>query len=104
MRHILLSFISLVALWATATTAQNSVVDAFVAREGPIAKAGLLANIGPSGSKSQGAKVCRLVESNALMLTLFFPVRSRHCESEQVEPRLRLHMDARRRLGSQGHR
>ncbi|KIK68987.1 carbohydrate-binding module family 20 protein [Collybiopsis luxurians FD-317 M1] len=36
--------------------AQSSSVDAYVATQSPIAKAGLLANIGPSGSKSSGAK------------------------------------------------
>ncbi|ETW81510.1 glycoside hydrolase family 15 protein [Heterobasidion irregulare TC 32-1] len=35
---------------------QSSTADAYVASESPIAKAGLLANIGPNGSKSQGAK------------------------------------------------
>lgn len=34
-------------------------VDSYVNSETPIAKAGLLANIGPSGSKASGAKVCR---------------------------------------------
>ena len=38
--------------------AQLSLVDRYVATESPIAKAGLLANIGPAGSKSAGAKVC----------------------------------------------
>jgi len=33
-------------------------VDAYVARESGFAKLGLLANIGPDGSKSAGAKVC----------------------------------------------
>ncbi|KAI0057906.1 glucoamylase [Artomyces pyxidatus] len=35
---------------------QSGTVDAFVASESPIAKAGLLANIGPSGAKASGAK------------------------------------------------
>ena len=47
---------SLVAL-ATGALAQSSVADAYVASESSIAKAGILANIGPSGSKSQGARV-----------------------------------------------
>ncbi len=34
-----------------------SKADSYVVKEWPIAKAGLLANIGPSGSKSSGAKV-----------------------------------------------
>lgn len=37
--------------------AQSSSVDSYISTEDPIAKAGLLANIGPSGSKTQGAKV-----------------------------------------------
>lgn len=38
------------------TYAQSSLVDAYYARESPIAKAGILANVGPLGSKSSGAK------------------------------------------------
>jgi len=34
-------------------------VESYIAKESPIAKAGLLANIGPDGSKSSGAKVGR---------------------------------------------
>ncbi|KAM6502078.1 glucoamylase [Amanita muscaria] len=44
-----LSFVGLA--WA-----QSSTIDDYLASESPIAKAGLLANIGPSGSKSSGAK------------------------------------------------
>ncbi|KIK68980.1 carbohydrate-binding module family 20 protein [Collybiopsis luxurians FD-317 M1] len=40
---------------AGSVSAQSSVADAYVATESPIAKAGILANIGPSGSKSSGA-------------------------------------------------
>ncbi|KAH9889962.1 glucoamylase [Cubamyces lactineus] len=46
---------SLVGL-AVRAFAQSSAADAYVASESPIAKSGLLANIGPDGSKSQGAK------------------------------------------------
>ena len=35
--------------------AQTSAADAYVSAESPIAQAGILANIGPSGSKSHGA-------------------------------------------------
>ena len=42
----------------TTVLAQSSSVDTYVASESPIAKAGLLANIGPNGAKSSGAKVC----------------------------------------------
>ncbi|KAK0487707.1 glucoamylase [Armillaria novae-zelandiae] len=43
--------------------AQSSAIDAYVALESPIAKAGVLANIGPSGSKSQGAKAGVVIAS-----------------------------------------
>ena len=56
MRFALLT--SLIAL-ATAAFAQSA--DDYVKSEGPIAKAGLLANIGPDGSKSSGAKVSSLL-------------------------------------------
>ncbi|KAF9046528.1 glucoamylase [Panaeolus papilionaceus] len=60
MRYLqLLSFISLAAsVWS-----QSTVVDKYVATESPIAKAGLLANIGPSGSKSSGAKAGLVIAS-----------------------------------------
>ncbi|KAJ7130879.1 glucoamylase [Mycena filopes] len=51
MRVILFS-----ALTACAAVLGQSSVDSYVAAESPIAKAGMLANIGPSGSKSLGAK------------------------------------------------
>ena len=52
-------FTVLTALCFCATVlAQSSTVDTYIATESPIAKAGLLANIGPSGSKASGAKVC----------------------------------------------
>ncbi|KAF8176989.1 glucoamylase [Pholiota molesta] len=49
--------------YAAAVFAQSSVVDTYVATESPIAKAGLLANIGPSGSKSSGAKAGLVIAS-----------------------------------------
>ncbi|KAG6827334.1 hypothetical protein H0H92_012183 [Tricholoma furcatifolium] len=50
MRSVLLS-----ALVFCASVLGSNVVDQYVAREGPIAKAGLLANIGSTGSRSSGA-------------------------------------------------
>ncbi|KAF8903104.1 glycoside hydrolase family 15 protein [Gymnopilus junonius] len=47
----------------TAVCAQSSVVDSYVATESPIAKAGLLANVGPSGAKSSGAKAGIVIAS-----------------------------------------
>ncbi|KAJ6585360.1 glucoamylase [Mycena capillaripes] len=51
MRAVFLS-----ALSACVSVLAQTSVDSYIATESPIAKAGLLANIGPSGSKSQGAK------------------------------------------------
>ncbi len=42
---------------AASTWAQSGSIDAYIASESPIAKAGVLANIGPDGSKASGAKV-----------------------------------------------
>jgi hypothetical protein len=53
MRSILLTAFAFCA----AVFSQNAAVDQFVATQYPISKAGVLANIGPSGSKSSGAKV-----------------------------------------------
>lgn len=50
------TFLATVVGLAVGAFAQSSVADAYVASESSIAKAGVLANIGPSGSKSQGAK------------------------------------------------
>ncbi|KAK0221592.1 glucoamylase [Armillaria fumosa] len=59
MRALFLYCLSLSAsVWA-----QSSAVDAYVASESPVAKAGVLANIGPSGSKSQGAKAGVVIAS-----------------------------------------
>ncbi|KAL1746198.1 glycoside hydrolase family 15 and carbohydrate-binding module family 20 [Schizophyllum fasciatum] len=52
----LASTVSLVLLGLCSLVgAQSSAADAYVAAESPIAQAGILANIGPSGSKSNGA-------------------------------------------------
>lgn len=49
----LLSLLS--AITGLGLVSAQSTVDTYIAREGPIAKAGLLANIGPSGAKASGA-------------------------------------------------
>ncbi|KAK0504250.1 glycoside hydrolase family 15 protein [Armillaria luteobubalina] len=43
--------------------AQSSIVDSYITSESPIAKAGVLANIGPNGSKSAGAKAGVVIAS-----------------------------------------
>lgn len=45
------------SLFAASAVAQ---VDSYISTEGPIAKAGLFANIGPDGSKDDGAAVSPL--------------------------------------------
>ncbi|KAL0577741.1 glycoside hydrolase 15 protein [Marasmius crinis-equi] len=55
-------FVTLLAVVASNVWAQTT-VDSFIAKESPIAKAGLLANIGPSGSKSSGAKAGVVIAS-----------------------------------------
>jgi len=58
-----LTLLSTFTLWFSTILTQSSIVDTYIATESPIAKAGLLANIGPSGSKCAGAEVlsCHLI-------------------------------------------
>jgi hypothetical protein len=53
MRFAILSALGICA----SVLAQSGTVDTYISTESPVAKAGLLANIGPYGSKSAGAKV-----------------------------------------------
>ncbi|KAJ3727047.1 glucoamylase [Lentinula raphanica] len=53
---MLLSTLCVILAVARQAWTQSSTVDAYIASQSPLAKAGLLANIGPSGSKSMGAK------------------------------------------------
>ncbi|KAF8906144.1 glucoamylase [Mucidula mucida] len=48
---------------AASTWAQSGSIDAYIASESPIAKAGVLANIGPDGSKASGAKAGVVIAS-----------------------------------------
>lgn len=64
MRSALLSLVSLATLWVS--VAAQSSVEAFIAKQAPISKAGVFANIGPSGSKSHGAKVWSLLLSTTV--------------------------------------
>ena len=56
---------------ATSIAAQLN-VEQYVETEGPIAKAGMLANIGPFGSKSSGAKAGIVIASPSV--GVFFPL------------------------------
>lgn len=57
------SFLAFIGVVPYQGLAQSSDVDAFVASEGPIAKGGVLANIGPDGSKSKGVKAGLVIAS-----------------------------------------
>ncbi|EIM83582.1 glucoamylase [Stereum hirsutum FP-91666 SS1] len=59
----LLQVASLCVGLVSSVWAQSSTAEAYIASESPIAKANLLANIGPSGSKSQGAKAGVVIAS-----------------------------------------
>ena len=48
-------------------------VESYIAKESPIAKSGLLANIGPDGSKSSGAKVRRYLTPCSRLTEIFTP-------------------------------
>jgi glucoamylase len=54
---------------------QPANADSYFGTESPIAKAGLLANIGPNGAKSSGAKVC-CMSYNASIPHEFIPFQS----------------------------
>lgn len=59
----LLQVASLCVGLVSSVWAQSSTAEAYIASESPIAKANMLANIGPSGSKSQGAKAGVVIAS-----------------------------------------
>lgn len=80
---------------------QPLTADSYFTKEAPIAKAGLLANIGPDGSKSSGANVCRKNRLNAPIDPV--SVRDRHCQSEYRQPELFVHLGPRLVTGIQGY-
>ncbi|KIP06693.1 carbohydrate-binding module family 20 protein [Phlebiopsis gigantea 11061_1 CR5-6] len=55
-------FVGLAAVLSS-VLAQSSTADSYIATESPIAKAGLIANIGPSGAKASGAKAGVVIAS-----------------------------------------
>ena len=58
----LLQFVIGASFFAASAVAQ---VDSYIASEGPIAKKGLFANIGPDGSKDAGAGVRMLLANDS---------------------------------------
>ena len=63
MRTLPLILLPLAIALFTAVRGQTNTADAYFSTESPVAKANLLANIGPSGSKSQGAKAGVVIAS-----------------------------------------
>lgn len=57
------SFVVYLSAFVGLALAQSGTVSSFIATESPIAKANLLANIGPNGSKVQGAKAGVVIAS-----------------------------------------
>lgn len=92
MRFLLLSVVGFCA----SAFAQSSIVDQYVLTQSPIAKAGVLANIGPSGSKSAGARVGVNGRVYRLSSRYTFEGWGCHCKSEHIGPRLPVYLDARR--------
>jgi hypothetical protein len=72
----LLCLASVVGLVGTAIS-EPSAADSYFGKESPIAKAGLLANIGPDGKKSSGAKVRRITLA---LFALLIPNSVWHCD------------------------
>jgi hypothetical protein len=75
----LLCLASVFGLVGTAIS-ESATADSFFGKESPIAKAGLLANIGPDGKKSSGAKVrCTTL---AYLTSSTHPLSVWHCDCQ----------------------
>ncbi|KIM75770.1 carbohydrate-binding module family 20 protein [Piloderma croceum F 1598] len=61
MLSLISSFLALLSVFVP--NLQASDIDSYISTEGPIAKVGLLANIGPSGSKADGAQAGIVIAS-----------------------------------------
>jgi hypothetical protein len=84
----LLCLAGIFGLLGTSITQQDP-VDAWFKKESPIAMNGILANIGPSGAKSSGAKVCvRIAPDTACA----YPPSDWDCDSE---PGFQVHLGPR---------
>lgn len=70
----LFAALSAIGLCASVANTQSGTVEQYISSEGPAAKAGLLANIGPDGAKSSGAFVGHslLRRSHCVQLTCSF--------------------------------
>lgn len=81
------SILSALGLCASAAAAS---VDSYISSEGPAAKQGLLANIGPDGAKAKaaGAKVRLSGLVHNLCFSLVNPGWSSDCEPQHRQPKL----------------
>jgi hypothetical protein len=70
MLSLVSSFFALLSVFVP--NIQTSDIDSYISTEGPIAKVGLLANIGPSGSKADGALAGIVCTSPHLVISLLF--------------------------------
>lgn len=83
------------------TISPTPTADSYFTKEASIAKTGLLANIGPDGSKSSGAKVCHKHRRNTPIDAV--SVWSSHCQSEYRQPELFVHLGPRLVTGIQNY-
>jgi len=67
----LLCLASVIGLVGTAISEPSTTADSYFGKESPIAKAGLLANIGPDGAKCHGAKVRRTTVASFIHSSTF---------------------------------
>lgn len=70
--HVNMRTFILSALGVCSVVAQSSTVDSYISTESPIARSGLLANIGANGNKSASAKV-GINLSSIFFCLIFFP-------------------------------
>ena len=85
------------------TISQPLTASSYFTKEVPIAEAGLLANIGPDGSKSSGARVRRKHRRNMRIDSDPISAWGRHCQSEYRRPELSVHLGPRLVTGIQGY-
>jgi glucoamylase len=70
MLSLISSFLALLSVFVPNLQALD--INSYISTEGPIAKVGLLANIGPSGSKADGALAGIVCTSPHVMISLLF--------------------------------
>ena len=89
----ILGLAGVLALLGSAAS-QSTLADAYFSTEIPIAKAGVLANIGPTGAKSSGAEVCLPICINVCAFTRVL-ARHRDRQPEFYQPQLPIYLGSR---------